>query len=54
MSDEDLAALDLNQFFQENPDWDDGWATLQQEEEAVEEEEDQAGGRRLSLPIMSK
>ena len=49
MSDGDLAVLDLEQFFQENPDWDDGWPNHQQEEEAVEKEEDQAGGAQIDI-----
>ena len=48
MSEEDLAAMDLEQFFQENPEWDDGWPSYQQEEEE-EEEEGQAGGAQIDI-----
>ena len=40
--------MDLEQFFQENPEWDDGWPKYQQEEEAVEDE-DQAGGAQIDI-----
>ena len=40
--------MDLEQFFQENPDWDDGWPNCQQGEEAVEDE-DQVGGAQIDI-----
>ena len=51
MSEGDLAAMELEQFFQENPDWDDGWPNYGQEEvvEEEEEEEDQVGGARINI-----
>ena len=52
MSEGSLEAMDLEQFFQENPEWDDGWPNYQQEEEAVEDE-DQAGGAQIVLSYAS-
>ena len=40
--------MDLEQFFQENPEWDDRWPNYQQQEEAVEDE-DQAGGAQIDI-----
>ena len=40
--------MDLEQFFQENPDWDDGWPNCQQGEEAVDDE-DQVGGAQIDI-----
>ena len=48
MSEEDLEAMDLEQFFQENPGWDDALPCNQQEEDAVTGEE-QTGGAHLNI-----
>ena len=45
MSEGYLATMELERFFQENPDWDDGWPNYGQEEE----EEDQVGGAQIDI-----